>query len=112
MGVRCTSRWAVALSAVAVFCAAPASADATDDAVVAVLAKRNIVINDDNRDAMLAEAHMGCSGLEKHYKTSALAMKLVGDTDLDFSQSSFFIGVAVSAYCPQYKGTPAPTPAD
>jgi len=48
MEVRCTTRWAVALSAVAVFCAAPASADATDDAVVAALAKHNIVINDDN----------------------------------------------------------------
>ena len=112
MEVRCTTRWAVAFSAVAVLCAAPASADATDDAVVAALARRNIVINDDNRDAMLAEAHMVCSGLDKHYKTSALAMKLVGDTDLSVSQSSFFIGVAVSAYCPQYKGNPAPTPAD
>ncbi|MFZ0715891.1 DUF732 domain-containing protein [Mycobacterium sp.] len=104
MEVRCTARCAVALSAVAVFCAAPASADAADDAVVAALAKRNIVINDGNRDAMLAEAHMVCDGLDKHYKTSTLAMKLVGDTDLNFSQSSFFIGVAVAAYCPQYKG--------
>src|SRR6201995_1428668 len=112
MEVRCTTRWAVAFSAVAVFCAAPASGDATDDAVVAALARRNIVINDDNRDAMLAEAHMVCSGLDKHYKTSTLAMKLVGDTDLSVSQSSFFIGVAVSGYCPQYKGNPAPTPAD
>jgi hypothetical protein len=35
---------------------------------------------------------------------------LVGDTDLNLSQSSFFIGVAVSAYCPQYKGhTGSPT---
>ena len=38
----------------------------------------NIVINDGNRDAMLAEAHMVCNGLDKHYKTSTLAMKLVG----------------------------------
>ena len=101
MEVRCT-RWAVALSAVMVFCAAPASADATDDAVMAALAKRNIQLTD--RDTTLAEAHMVCEGLDKHYKTSALAMKLVGDTDLNFSQSSFFIGVAVAAYCPQYKG--------
>ena len=36
-------------------------------------------------------------------------MKLVGDTDLNFSQSSFFIGVAVSAYCPQYKGHSDPS---
>ncbi len=104
MEVRCT-RWAAPLFAVAVMCAAPASADATDDAVVAALAKRNIVITDDNRGAMLSEAHMVCDGLDKHYKTSALAMKLVGDTDLNFSQSSYFIGVAVSAYCPQYKGS-------
>jgi hypothetical protein len=97
------------LSAAAVFCAAPASADTTDDAVIAALAKRNIVINDGNRDAMLAEAHMVCDGLNKHYKTSTLAMKLVGDTDLNFSQSSFFIGVAVSAYCPEYKGHSDPS---
>jgi hypothetical protein len=103
MKVRCI-RLAVAWSATALVCATPASADATDDAVVAALAKRNIVINDDNREAMLAEAHMVCNGLDKHWKTSALAMKLVGDTDLNFSQSSYFIGVAVSAYCPQYKG--------
>lgn len=90
----------------ALACATPASADATDDAVVVALAKRNIVINDQNRDAMLAEAHMVCDGLDKHYNASALAMKLVGDTDLNASQSSFFIGVAVSAYCPQYKGRP------
>ena len=92
------------MSAVAVFCSAPASADATDDAVVAALAKRNIVINDDNRDAMLAEAHMVCNGLDKHYKTNILAMKLVGDTDLNFSQSSFFIGVAVSRLLPAVQG--------
>ncbi len=103
MEVRCT-RLAVVLSAAAIAYAAPASADATDDAVVAALAKRNIVINDDNRDAMLAEAHMVCDGLDKHYKTSTLAMKLVGDTDLNFRQASFLIGVAISAYCPQYKG--------
>jgi hypothetical protein len=29
-------------------------------------------------------------------------MKLVRDTDLSLKESSFFIGVAVSAYCPQY----------
>jgi hypothetical protein len=103
MEVRCT-RLAVVLSAATIAYAAPASADSTDDAVVAALAKRNIVINDDNRGPMLAEAHMVCDGLDKHWKTSALAMRLVGDTDLNFSQSSFFVGVAVSAYCPQYKG--------
>jgi hypothetical protein len=102
MKARC-SRWAALLSAAGMICAAPASADATDDAVIAALAKRNIIINDDNRDAMLAEAHMVCDGLDKHWNASALAMKLVGDTDLNASQSSFFIGVAIAAYCPEYK---------
>ena|ERR1700759_441567 len=108
MEVRCTSLAALLLAA-ATACAAPASADGTDDAVVAALAKRNIVITDDNRDAMLGEAHMVCNGLDNHMKTSALAMKLVGDTDLNASQSSFFIGVAIAAYCPQYKGHSDPS---
>src|ERR1700760_230762 len=103
MEVRCTGLVAL-MCAAAVICAAPASADGTDNAVIAALAKRNIATDGNNRGMLLSEAHMVCDGLDKHWKTSALAMKLVGDTDLNFSQSSFLIGVAVSAYCPQYKG--------
>jgi hypothetical protein len=102
MEVRCTC--AALLSTTAVICAAPASADATDDAVIAALAKRNITVTDDNRDAILAEAHMVCDGFDKHYTASTLAMKIVGDTDLNASQASFLVGLAVSAYCPEYKG--------
>jgi hypothetical protein len=109
MNVRCLAAGAVVLFAAALACSATASADATDDAVITALAKRNIVITDDNRDTMLGEAHMVCSGLDNHMKTSALAMKLVGDTDLNANQSSFFIGVAIAAYCPQYKGHSDPS---
>ncbi|WIM85880.1 DUF732 domain-containing protein [Candidatus Mycobacterium wuenschmannii] len=105
MKVRCTG-WAALLAIATVVCAAPASADATDDAVINALAKRNIPVNDDNRDVLLAEAHMVCDGFDKHYTTSALAMKIVGDTDLNVSQASFLVGLAVSAYCPEYKGRP------
>jgi Protein of unknown function (DUF732) len=108
MEVRCTSLAAL-LFAAAMACAAPAAADPTDDAVVTALAKRNIKIDDSNRDAMISEAHMVCSGLDNHVQTSALAMKLVGDTDLNANQSSFFIGVAIAAYCPQYKGHSNPS---
>jgi hypothetical protein len=31
-------------------------------------------------------------------------MKLMKDTDLSMRQSSYFIGAAISAYCPQYVG--------
>ena len=105
MAVR-SARWvttcAVLVSAAKLVGVAPASADATDDAVFAALAKHNIDISD--RDAILDEAHMVCSGLDKHYKASVLAMKLVRDTDLSLKESSYFIGVAVSAYCPQHAG--------
>ena len=100
------AKWSVVcgvlLSVVALICAAPASADATDDAVVAALAKQGIVITD--RDTTIAMAHTVCAGLDKHYKQSVLAMKLVRDTDLTLKQSGYFIGVSVSAYCPQYAG--------
>ncbi len=103
MDVR-SARWltacAVPLSAVALVSVAPASADATDDAFISALAKHDIVISD--RDTTLSEAHTVCAGLDKHYKPTVLAMKLVRDTDLSLKESSFFIGVAVSAYCPQY----------
>jgi hypothetical protein len=90
------------LSAVAPFAAAPASADTTDDAVVAALAKQGIVITD--RNTTISMAHAVCAGLDKNYKSSVLAMKLVKDTALSLRQSGYFIGVSVSAYCPQYAG--------
>ena len=31
-------------------------------------------------------------------------MKLMKETDLSMKQSSYFIGAAISAYCPQYAG--------
>ena len=107
MDVR-SARWLTActapLSAVALVSVAPASADATDDAFLSALAKHDILISD--RDTTLSEAHTVCAGLDKHYKPSVLALKLVRDTDLSLKESSFFIGVAVSAYCPQYAARP------
>jgi hypothetical protein len=103
MNVRSPIAFAMVSSAVALVCAVPASADATDDAFIAALGNHNIAVNDSNRAAWLAEAQMVCDGLDKHYNTTQLAMKLVGDTDLSVKQSSFFVGAAVAAYCPQYR---------
>jgi Protein of unknown function (DUF732) len=93
---------AVPLSAAALLCAAPASADPTDDAFVAALAKEGIAVAD--RNATIAMAHTVCAGLDKTNKSAVLAMKLMRDTDLSLKQSSYFIGVSISAYCPQYIG--------
>jgi Protein of unknown function (DUF732) len=93
---------AVLLSAAALFSAAPASADPNDGAFVDALAKGGIVFPDHN--AAISIAHTVCAGLDQSAKTSLLAMKLMKDTDLSMKQSSYFVGVAISAYCPQYVG--------
>jgi Protein of unknown function (DUF732) len=93
---------AVMLSGAALLTAAPASADPTDEAFVAALAKEGIVVAD--RDSTIAIAHTVCAGFDKSNKSSVLAMKLMKDTDLSLKQSSYFIGVSISAYCPQYIG--------
>jgi hypothetical protein len=90
---------AVLLFAAALFSAAPASADPNDGAF---LAKGGIVLPDQN--AAIAMAHTVCTGLDQRAKTSLLAMKLMKETDLSMKQSSYFIGAAISAYCPQYVG--------
>jgi len=79
-----------------------ASADTTDDAVVAALEKQGIVVTD--RNTTIAMAHTVCAGLDKNYKSSVLAMKLSKDAHLSLKQSGYFVGLSVSAYCPQYAG--------
>jgi hypothetical protein len=93
---------AVLLFAAALFSAAPASADPNDGAFVDALAKGGIDLPDDN--AAITMAHTVCTGLDQHAKPSLLAMKLMKDTDLSMKQSSYFIGAAISAFCPQYAG--------
>jgi len=92
----------VLLSAAALLSAAPASADPTDDAFVAALAKDGIVMSD--RNSAISKGHTVCGGLDQNEKSSILAMRLMKDTDLSLRQSSYFVGVSVAAYCPQYKG--------
>ena len=95
-------RCAVLLFVAALFSAAPASADPNDGAFVDALAKDGIILPDQN--AAIAMAHAMCAGLDQRAKTSLLAMKLMKETDLSMRQSSYFIGAAISAYCPQYVG--------
>jgi hypothetical protein len=92
---------AVLLSAAALFSAAPVSAGPTDDAFVAALANDGIVID---RNTAIAMAHTVCAGFDRNEKSSVLAMRLKKNTDLSLKQSSYFVGVSMSVYCPQYKG--------
>jgi hypothetical protein len=93
---------AVLLFLAGLFSPAAASADPNDGAFVGALAKNGIALPDQN--AAIAMAHTVCAGLDQNAKPSLLAMRLMKDTDLSMKQSSYFIGVAISAYCPQYVG--------
>ncbi len=93
---------AAALSAAALLSAAPASADQMDDAFVAALTKNGITMPD--RGNAIEMAHTVCAGLDRGEPSTALAMGIVKDTDLSPKQAGYFVGVSVSAYCPQYKG--------
>ncbi|OIN80985.1 DUF732 domain-containing protein [Mycobacterium malmoense] len=92
---------AVLLSAATLLCAAPASADETDDAFTAALTNYGIVISDGTAISM---AHTVCTGFDKGQTSTVLAMKLKKDTNLSLKEAGYFIGASVSAYCPQYKG--------
>ena len=81
--------------------APPASAEPIDDAFTAALAKQGI---DLDRNTAIAMGHTVCAGFDQNEKSSVLAMRLVKTTDLTLKQSSFFVGVSIAAYCPQYKG--------
>jgi len=101
-----TAKWSTfcaALSAAAaVFFAGPASADPNDDAFIATLTKNGIVVND--RGTATALGQSVCDGLDQHQKSSVVAMRLKARSGLSLKQSSYFVGVAISAYCPEYAG--------
>lgn len=92
----------ILLFGAALFSAVPASADPNDGAFVDALAKDGIVFPDHN--SAISIAHSVCGELDQSNKSSVLAMKVMKETDLSMKQSGYFIGVAISAYCPQHIG--------
>ena len=57
-----------------------------------------------DRNTAISTAHTACAGLDNNETSTALAMRLVKNTNLSLKQASYFLGASVSAYCPQYKG--------
>jgi hypothetical protein len=98
-----TAKWSLGLLAIAALLfATPASADSTDDAFIGALTKNGIVVSDPDAAAALGQSV--CDGFDKHEKASVVAMKLKARSSLSLKQSSYFVGVAISAYCPEYAG--------
>ncbi len=98
---RAWSALGAGLLSAAVFCS-PTAADPPDDAFLGALANNGIVMNDPG--TAISMAHTVCAGLDRKQKSSVLAMKVMKDANLSARQAGFFVGVSVSAYCPQYKG--------
>ncbi|GAA4540256.1 hypothetical protein GCM10023161_20860 [Mycobacterium paraffinicum] len=93
---------AVLLFAVVPFSSASASADPVDDAFIASLVNYGIEVRDS--DTAIAMAHRVCTGFDNNANASVLALKVKRDTDLTMRESSYFVGLSVAAYCPQYRG--------
>lgn len=93
---------AVLLAVVALLSAGLASADPPDDSFLAALTDYGITMNDPG--TAIAMARTVCAGLDRNQRSSVLAMKVMKDANLTARQSGFFVGLSVSAYCPQYKG--------
>lgn len=96
-----STAWAIALSTAALACAAPAGADDADDVFLAGLDKGGITMFDD--DDAIAAAHSVCSSIETNPNVSMLAIKLTKQTPMSARQSGYFIGLAVTNYCPEFR---------
>ncbi|WP_231633847.1 MULTISPECIES: DUF732 domain-containing protein [unclassified Mycobacterium] len=81
---------------------ASASADPADDAFITSLANYGIEVRDS--DTAIAMGHRVCAGFDNGANASVLAMKVKHDTELTMRESSYFVGLSVAAYCPQYRG--------
>lgn len=79
-----------------------ADADPNDDAFISALTKNGIPIAD--RDSATAIGQSVCDGIDQHQKSSLLALRLMKQSGLTLKQSSYVVGVAISAYCPEYVG--------
>lgn len=99
------AKWSTAVAALlcaAVVFPAPAAADPADDAFLSALADNGIVIADP--DTAISMARRVCAGLDSNQPPGLLAMRAMSDNNLTARQAGFFVGLSVSAYCPQYKG--------
>jgi Protein of unknown function (DUF732) len=79
-----------------------AGADPADDAFIGALTQNGIPVAD--RDSATVMAQAICDGFDHHQKPSMLALKLMKQSGLSLKQASYVVGVAISAYCPEYVG--------
>jgi Protein of unknown function (DUF732) len=100
-----SGKWsaACAIALLAAMLSAPlAGADPNDDAFLSAITKNGIPIVD--RDSATAVGQSVCDGFDQNQKSSFLALRLMKQSGLTLRQASYVVGVAISAYCPEYAG--------
>ena len=101
---------ALALMVLAIGLAAPAYADATDDAFIANLSTSGMNYGAPDRAIQVAKTVV-CGALSANPNTSNadLIAKVTNATNWPPLNAAYFTGAAIQAYCPQY-GSLAPPP--
>jgi hypothetical protein len=101
---------AIALIVVAVGLAAPAYADATDDAFLANLNTSGMNYGAPDRAIQVAKTVV-CGALRDNPNTSNadLIVKVTNATNWPALNAAYFTGAAIQAYCPQYGSLAPPT---
>jgi hypothetical protein len=94
---------AIALIALSVWLAAPAHADATDDAFITNLSTSGMDYGAPDRAIQVAKTVV-CATLGDNPKTSNadLVAKVASATNWPPLNAAYFTGAAIQAYCPQY----------
>ena len=97
---------AIALMVLAVALAAPAHADATDDAFIANLSTSGMNYGAPDRAIQVAKTVV-CGTLSDNPSTSNadLIAKVTTATNWPMVNAAYFTGAAIQAYCPQYGST-------
>jgi hypothetical protein len=101
---------AIALIVLSVGLAAPAYADATDDAFIANLSTSGMNYGAPDRAIQVAKTVV-CGALSDNPNTSNadLIAKVTKATNWPPLNAAYFTGAAIQAYCPQYGSLAPPT---
>lgn len=104
---------AIALTVISIGCigvAAPAYADATDDAFITNLNTSGMNYGAPDRAIQVAKTVV-CATLNQNPNTSnaELVAKVTNATDWPPLNAAYFTGAAIQAYCPQYGSLSAPS---
>jgi hypothetical protein len=87
-----------------------ANADVNDDAFIQVINEKGISYTTEEK--LIAAGHAVCDARNQGYTEIQVINAIVTATELDQSNTAYFVGAAETAYCPQYVLNNDPQPND